>query len=50
LQRSERKPRNTGMVMPGTPATLLEAGGMCSRLCERQFNRSISSASLQPSG
>jgi ABC-type multidrug transport system fused ATPase/permease subunit len=34
----------------GTHATLLAASGVYARLHDRQFNRSISSASLQPSG
>jgi subfamily B ATP-binding cassette protein MsbA len=34
----------------GTHGTLLEAGGIYARLYDRQLNRSISSASLQPSG
>jgi ABC-type multidrug transport system fused ATPase/permease subunit len=34
----------------GTHAALLEAGGMYARLFDRQFNRSISPGSLQPSG
>jgi subfamily B ATP-binding cassette protein MsbA len=34
----------------GTHATLLEAGGVYAQLHDRQFNRSISSTSLLPSG
>jgi len=34
----------------GTHATLLAASGVYARLHDRQFNRSISSANLQPSG
>jgi subfamily B ATP-binding cassette protein MsbA len=34
----------------GTHATLLAASGVYARLHDRQFNRSMSSASLQPSG
>jgi ABC-type multidrug transport system fused ATPase/permease subunit len=34
----------------GTHATLLAASGVYARLHDRQFNRSVSSASLQPSG
>jgi len=34
----------------GTHAALLEAGGMYARLFDRQFNRTISPGSLQPSG